>query len=175
MLILLYSDTNYVLEGFRATFSVANCPNSCSGHGKCVGHRCVCHGDWVGYDCNRHVCPQNCGTALGRGVCREEHCSCQKGYTGQSCSLKDQDPVGNEWHWISDTFEGLSPRAAHTANYVPETDSLYVFGGYDLNNVLGTLQVSFHLTYGDLMQDNNSSCYFRSIDSRDTAGRTNGE
>lgn len=80
--------------------------------------------------------------AGGRGVCREEHCTCLPGYTGQSCGLKDQDPVGNEWHWISDTFEGLSPRAAHSAIYVPETDALYVFGGYDLNNILGTLQVS---------------------------------
>lgn len=141
MLILLYSDTNYVLDGFKATFSVANCPNNCSGHGKCVGHRCVCHGEWVGYDCNRHACPQHCGLSAGRGVCRAEHCSCQTGHTGQSCSLKDTNPVGNEWHWISDTFEGLSPRAAHTASYVPETDALYVFGGYDLNNVLGTLQV----------------------------------
>lgn len=142
MLILLYSDTNYVLEGFKAMFSVSNCPNNCSGHGKCVGHRCVCHGEWVGYDCNRHACPENCGVAGGRGVCREEHCTCLPGYTGQSCGLKDQDPVGNEWHWISDTFEGLSPRAAHSAIYVPETDALYVFGGYDLNNILGTLQVS---------------------------------
>lgn len=40
------------------------------------------------------------------------------------------------------TFQGgLSPRAAHTAVYVKATDSLYVFGGYDLNNVLGSLQV----------------------------------
>lgn len=36
---------------------------------------------------------------------------------------------------------GLSPRAAHTAVYINETDSLYVFGGYDLNNVLGALQI----------------------------------
>lgn len=40
------------------------------------------------------------------------------------------------------TFQGgLSPRAAHTAVYVAATDALYVFGGYDLNNVLGSLQV----------------------------------
>lgn len=40
------------------------------------------------------------------------------------------------------TFQGgLSPRAAHTAVYVTETDALYIFGGYDLNNVLGSLQV----------------------------------
>lgn len=36
---------------------------------------------------------------------------------------------------------GLSPRAAHTAVYINETNSLYVFGGYDLNNVLGALQI----------------------------------
>lgn len=51
------------------------------------------------------------------------------------------DPPGNEWHWMSTFQGGLSPRAAHTAIYVAETDALYVFGGYDLNNVLGSLQV----------------------------------
>lgn len=35
----------------------------------------------------------------------------------------------------------MTPRAAHTAVYVNHTDSLYVFGGYDLNRVLGLLEV----------------------------------
>lgn len=164
MLILLYSDTNYVLEGFKAEFRVSNCPNNCSGQGKCVGHQCVCHGDWIGTDCGLHACPDACGLAEGRGTCLKEHCRCNEvsvrmcaidatdfqshfrlvivqGYSGKSCSLHSTEPPGNEWHWMSTFQGGLSPRAAHTAVYVAQTDALYVFGGYDLNNVLGSLQV----------------------------------
>jgi len=43
------------------------------------------------------------------------------------------------WH---DLYHGgIHPRAAHSAVYIPEADSLYVFGGYDLNNILGDLVV----------------------------------
>lgn len=38
----------------------------------------------------------------------------------------------------------MTPRAAHTAIYLPEDDSLYVFGGYDLNSVISSLQVIFN-------------------------------
>lgn len=141
MLILLYSDTNYVLEGFKAEFRVSNCPNNCSGQGKCVGHQCVCHGDWIGTDCSLHACPDACGLAEGRGQCLKEHCRCNDGFAGKSCSLRAARPPGNEWHWMSTFQGGLSPRAAHTAVYVAQTDALYVFGGYDLNNVLGSLQI----------------------------------
>uniref|UniRef100_A0A1B0CSP3 Multiple epidermal growth factor-like protein 8 n=2 Tax=Lutzomyia longipalpis TaxID=7200 RepID=A0A1B0CSP3_LUTLO len=140
MLILLYSDTNYVLDGFKAEFSVTNCPNNCTNRGKCVNHKCICHGDWMGVDCSGNACPDRCGEDEGHGVCSGE-CKCRDEFSGQSCSLHKSHPVGNEWHWLSNSIEGLSPRAAHTAVYVPETDSLYVFGGYDLNNVLSSLQI----------------------------------
>lgn len=43
------------------------------------------------------------------------------------------------WH---DLYQGgISPRAAHSVVYISEVDSLYVFGGYDLNNILGDLVV----------------------------------
>lgn len=35
----------------------------------------------------------------------------------------------------------MTKRAAHSAVYVNLTNSLYVFGGYDLNRVLGVLEV----------------------------------
>lgn len=50
--------------------------------------------------------------------------------------------VGNEWHYLASSYSGLTPRAAHSAVYVRETDSLYVYGGFDLNNILGGLQVN---------------------------------
>lgn len=76
MLILLYSDTNYVLEGFKAEFYVSNCPNNCSMQGKCVVHQCVCQGDWIGKDCSIHACPDDCGVAYSHGKCSKEHCRC---------------------------------------------------------------------------------------------------
>lgn len=51
------------------------------------------------------------------------------------------NPKVNEWHYLASAYSGLTPRAAHTAVYIQETDALYVYGGYDLNNVLGALQV----------------------------------
>lgn len=62
-------------------------------------------------------------------------------YSGESCSLKSTDKEGNSWHWLSHTESGMTKRAAHSAVYVNQTDSLYVFGGYDLNRVLGLLEI----------------------------------
>ncbi|XP_075992325.1 multiple EGF like domains 8 [Anticarsia gemmatalis] len=138
MLILLYSDTNYVLDGFRATYAIHNCPNNCTGRGLCVSNKCFCVGNWGGQDCSVELCPNACS---GNGHCKGDRCVCKKGYSGESCSLKKTDREGNSWHWLSHTESGMSKRAAHTAVYVNHTDSLYVFGGYDLNKVLGLLEV----------------------------------
>lgn len=142
MLILLYSDTNYVLDGFQAEFSITDCPNNCSSrNGVCINHRCFCGNDWGGIDCSRRLCPEDCGNSEGRGRCEKGQCVCNPGYSGQSCSLKDLDELGNKWHWLSHSDRGTAPRAAHSAVYVKHTDSLYVFGGYNLNSVLGNLEV----------------------------------
>lgn len=141
MLILLYSDTNYVLNGFRAEFSVTDCPNNCSGNGICFHHRCVCNENWGGKDCSQKLCPENCGRSHNRGYCYQGKCICNEAYSGYSCSLTNKDNEGNKWHWLSHTGGGMTPRAAHTAVYVEETDQLYVYGGYDLNRVLGNLEV----------------------------------
>lgn len=76
MLILLYSDTNYVLDGFRAEFFVYNCPNNCSEKGLCTSHVCNCEGNWGGDDCSIELCPQNCSR---HGICREKQCYCDEG------------------------------------------------------------------------------------------------
>lgn len=47
----------------------------------------------------------------------------------------------SRWHLLSHSEGGFTARAAHSAVYLKETDSLYVFGGFDLNNVLGDLVV----------------------------------
>lgn len=55
MLVLLYSDTNYVLDGFRAEFFVTDCPNNCSRNGMCYRNQCFCDSDWGGLDCSRRL------------------------------------------------------------------------------------------------------------------------
>lgn len=140
MLILLYSDTNYVLHGFRAEFSITDCPNNCSGQ-VCFNHTCACESDWGGYDCSKRLCPDNCGQDRNRGYCVKGVCVCHEGFSGQACSLQSKDTTGNKWHWLSHSEGGLTPRAAHTAVYVKTTDSLYVFGGYNLNEILSSLEI----------------------------------
>lgn len=64
-----------------------------------------------------------------------------QGHSGKACSLHAINPKVNEWHYLASAYSGLTPRAAHTAVYIEESDALYVYGGYDLNNILGSLQV----------------------------------
>lgn len=98
MLILLYSDTNYVLDGFRAEFFVTNCPNNCSDHGMCSPlHKCYCEGTWGGVDCGLDLCPEGCGRDQQRGECKMNRCRCERGYSGQACSLYRGDQTGNKW------------------------------------------------------------------------------
>lgn len=70
-----------------------------------------------------------------------------KGYSGKACALHIENNVGNEWHYLASAYSGLTPRAAHSAIYIKETDSLYVYGGYDLNNILGSLQVTWDFKF----------------------------
>lgn len=139
MLLLLYSDTNYVLDGFRAQFSITNCLNNCSNHGLCLNHSCLCRGDWFGQDCSVKAC--DCGDDENRGFCSKDRCECRNGFSGQSCSLHKHNPLQSQWHWLTNSTYSFSKRAAHTAVYHEGSDSVYVFGGYDLNDVLGSLEI----------------------------------
>jgi len=138
MLILLFSDTNYALEGFEASYYVSDCPRNCSSHGFCLRNFCVCDNEWGGPDCGTELCPDKCGEP-NRGVCKQGRCHCLQNYSGMGCTLNSSDSTGNRWH---DLYQGgIHPRAAHSAVYISEVDSLYIFGGYDLNNILGDLVV----------------------------------
>lgn len=140
MLILLYSDTNYVLDGFRAEFSISNCLNNCSDdHGICLNHSCLCTGDWMGQDCSVKSC--DCGVLENRGICNQDRCECRDGFSGQSCTLRKENPEPSQWHWLTNSSHSISKRAAFSAVYHETSDSVYVFGGYDLNNVIGSLEI----------------------------------
>ena len=95
MLVLLYSDTNYVMEGLRASYFSSACPNNCSAHGPCSSQGgqwgCDCSPGWSGPDCSLPLCPGHCGASAGWGDCLltggSYKCHCNKGFVGDDCSL----------------------------------------------------------------------------------------
>ena len=132
MLILFFSDTNYVLTGFRAEYQITPCPNNCNNHGKCQDddHKCICNSDYTGEDCSVPLCPNNCGNT--KGTCQNGKCVCSEGYNGEDCSLDQDNYIGNTWHYLS----RIQPRTGHSMTYSNTTDTLYQYGGYDLNEYL---------------------------------------
>lgn len=96
MLILLFSDTNYALEGFVASYYVSDCPKNCSSHGFCLRNFCVCDNEWGGPDCGIELCPDKCGEPH-RGVCKQGRCHCHDNYSGIGCTLNSSDSTGNRF------------------------------------------------------------------------------
>lgn len=117
-------------------FSVTNCLNNCSSNGLCVNHSCHCTTNYSGLDCGVRVC--ECGE---NGVCENSRCRCKENFSGRTCSLSKFNANVSQWHWITTKINSFTPRAAHTAVYDETTDSIYTFGGYDLNKVLGDLEI----------------------------------
>lgn len=69
MLLHLFSDANYNLLGFNATYSISLCPMGCSGHGICDNDgRCACFQDWGGEDCSMPDCSTYCHS---HGTCSQ--------------------------------------------------------------------------------------------------------
>lgn len=139
MLIMLYSDTNYVLDGFKAEFSVTNCLNNCSSHGLCQKHHCLCAGDYIGTDCSLKSC--DCGDDGSRGFCDGDRCECHSDLSGQSCDLHKNNPDPGQWIWLTNSSNSFSKRTGHIAVYYEPSDSLFVFGGFNLNDVIASLEV----------------------------------
>lgn len=136
MLILLFSDTNYIRDGFVAEYYVTDCPKNCSSHGMCVNHECKCHSMWSSPACDLDLCPGLCGESEGHGSCQMSggvpHCVCNGGYSGQSCDLPRANRGSqkvNRWYRLAEEGTGLSGRAGHAGVYLAQTDGFYVFGG----------------------------------------------
>lgn len=62
MLLHLFSDANYNLLGFNATYTFSLCPGACGGHGRCDPStlKCQCHQGWGGATCATPLCSQAC-------------------------------------------------------------------------------------------------------------------
>ncbi|XP_067662212.1 multiple epidermal growth factor-like domains protein 8 [Haliotis asinina] len=135
MLLYLFTDRNYMRDGFETNYFVYDCPWNCSGRGHCVNHTCICNKDYTGSGCEHRLCPNLCSN---NGVCDkygEKKCLCNVGYTGQSCSLSTHDNNGTgKWYTLAET--GYPARTSHTGFFHDQTECLWMFGGYDLNNVL---------------------------------------
>uniref|UniRef100_A0A8C4SXY5 Multiple EGF like domains 8 n=1 Tax=Erpetoichthys calabaricus TaxID=27687 RepID=A0A8C4SXY5_ERPCA len=142
MLLHLFSDANYNLLGFNATFAFSLCPLDCSGHGVCnsIG-QCNCHPGWVGEGCNQPSCSVNCSL---HGTCSSDNrfCQCKPGFIGQSCDLSLRDNQGaGSWYEVSPGNGSLSPRTAAAGVFLNTTNALYIFGGFDLNNAMENLVI----------------------------------
>ena len=142
MLLYLYSDRNYLKEGFEANYYIYNCPWNCSERGVCVNHTCRCRAGFYGDACQHQVCVDRCNghgacTAVSRTVRR---CECDAGYAGHSCNLSLEDGAGQGvWTTVQPSGSGFKGRTSHTAVFMENSDCLWVFGGFDLNSVLNDL------------------------------------
>ena len=153
MLILLYSDTNYVMDGFSASYFSSACPNNCSRHGECDGVTgvCSCQPGFSSPDCSLPQCPGRCGVSAGWGDCvssaNTTRCRCNPGFVGDDCSLNIKNYVGNTWSMVSRQGPGrLRPRTLHAAAYDETRDILYVHGGFDLNTLVLDNLIMYNFT-----------------------------
>ncbi|XP_050786388.1 multiple epidermal growth factor-like domains protein 8 isoform X7 [Gopherus flavomarginatus] len=142
MLLHLFSDANYNLLGFNASYRVSLCPRGCAGHGACEPHgQCRCQPGWGGLDCAVPHCDSYC---LGHGACDQEsdRCWCQPGFVGEACDLALGENQGaGRWYNLSSGDPHFRPRTAAAGAVLPPTGALYIFGGLDLNTALGDLVI----------------------------------
>uniref|UniRef100_M3ZXA9 Multiple EGF-like-domains 8 n=1 Tax=Xiphophorus maculatus TaxID=8083 RepID=M3ZXA9_XIPMA len=141
MLIHLFSDANYNLLGFNATYTFSVCPGACGGHGRCDSStsKCHCHQGWGGASCTAPLCSQACSL---NGQCdkKGERCQCNPGFLGHSCQLGLRDDKGpGQWWRVSEGNPSAPPRTGSAGAYLSSTGAMYLFGGFNLNRALGDL------------------------------------
>uniref|UniRef100_H3CRZ5 Multiple EGF-like-domains 8 n=1 Tax=Tetraodon nigroviridis TaxID=99883 RepID=H3CRZ5_TETNG len=147
MLLHLFSDANYNLLGFNATYTFSLCPGACGGHGRCDSStlKCHCQHGWGGAACTTPLCSKSCSV---NGQCdkKGERCLCKPGFVGQNCQLGLNDDGGaGQWWRVSEGNPYIPPRTGSAGVYLAPAGSLYMFGGFDLNRALGDL-IKFNLT-----------------------------
>lgn len=129
MLLLLFSDPNYTLEGFKAEYTISLCPLNCSGAGECVQiqneHICKCHESRFGFAC-QNVITSSVNVTNGTSV-------------GANVNNREKELVSPAQSLISANYKSPLARVGHSA--IQSKNLLYIFGGYDLNDVLDDLWV----------------------------------
>ncbi|MBV94679.1 Multiple epidermal growth factor-like domains protein 8, partial [Eschrichtius robustus] len=140
MLLHLFSDANYNLLGFNASFRFSLCPGGCYSHGQCQPPGgCVCEPGWGGPDCGLQECPAYCGS---HGTCASPlgPCLCEPGFLGRACDLHLWENQGaGWWHNVSAGDPAFSARIGAAGAFLSPPGLLAVFGGQDLNSALGDL------------------------------------
>ncbi|XP_067940520.1 multiple epidermal growth factor-like domains protein 8 [Watersipora subatra] len=138
VLLHFYSDLNYKPEGgnFKLSYTLTECKNGCS---PCSSKACVCRDGLAGVGCDI----AECSTASGcseKGTCyRDEidakkYCKCEQGFAGRTCNLDLSGPTSSqgEWKELAPAGVGFAPIAGHSAIYEESTETVWVFGGYNL-------------------------------------------
>nr|XP_014339547.1 PREDICTED: multiple epidermal growth factor-like domains protein 8 [Latimeria chalumnae] len=129
MLLHLFSDANYNLLRFNATYVFSLCPLACSGNRVCetLGH-CTCSTGWHGDSCNIRDCSSYC---VLHGVCIEEtqRCQCDMGFVGHSrnLSLNNNQGAGN-WYEVSASDPKFAAWTAAAGAFLNSTNAFYIFG-----------------------------------------------
>uniref|UniRef100_A0A7N4V4Y0 Multiple EGF like domains 8 n=1 Tax=Sarcophilus harrisii TaxID=9305 RepID=A0A7N4V4Y0_SARHA len=140
MLLHLFSDANYNLLGFNASFSFSLCPGGCSGRGLCEpSGQCACEPGWGGPGCTRQDCSSYCRE---HGTCASEAgpCRCEPGFLGRACDLRLWENQGaGWWHNVSAEDAAFPARIGAAGAFLSPPGLLAVFGGQDLNSALGDL------------------------------------
>ena len=86
-----------ILKDCAGSMDAGRCPGDCCGNGLCLDGVCECQ-DGFGprlledsssgvNDCCQRVCPDDCGSAAGHGLCDAQvgRCVCAVGWSGASC------------------------------------------------------------------------------------------
>jgi len=151
MLILLYSDPNYVLEGFTAQYHVSPCPLNCSGRGECTKksndstlYECNCHEQSSGFACQNRfqtnnlilVSPNNANSTISDSEENSNKSSSSEASQEIFATSEEQD-ISDSPLLITAAWQSRFARVDHSAVKIGE--SLWIYGGFDLNRILSDL------------------------------------
>lgn len=141
MLVYLYSDRNYELAGFDAKYEIMDCPYNCTGRGTCTNGWCDCLSIYHGVGCEKEKCPNGCNADANQGECDPSgRCKCRNGFVGENCSMSRNDGRGNNtWYLLASETAGFQGRTSHAGVFIESLESIWIFGGYTLNEVLDEL------------------------------------
>lgn len=129
-----FSDMEFVMDGFRISYSLNGCPQNCSRNGLCnyENATCSCDDGWTGEACEARLCHKNCLTGDRCYNSDDDSfidCECAEEDT---CVANSNSSVG---HWKHVNYLDVTTahgRASH-AGVVVE-DSMWFYGGIQFND-----------------------------------------